>query len=1739
MLGGINMKRKLIKIVLILMLVLFILDAGQIINVVTGVKVFPGNIAYAETNISSVGITTGSNCTFMVMNDGTVKAWGSNQFGQLGIGNTNDRYNAPQTIPDLTGVKQIVSGGISSFALMNDGSVKSWGSNEFGKLGIPGDTIISTPQTIPGLSGVIQIAAGNSHTLALLSDGTVKAWGSNGSGQLGKAEYDYRWKCYNTPMTIPGLTGVSQIYASTYSSYALMNDGTVKAWGYNSGSALGINEYNSSYFTPVPTTITGLSGVKQISCGNQTVYALLNNGTVKAWGNNNCGQIGLGNTGSYISPVIIPSLEGVKQIVGGSSYCLALKNDGKVYSWGNNNYGELGQGNSSNTSQYLLPTEISCLSNVFALATSSCGSQHSFAIMNDGTIKGWGSNFCGEAGNCDGTNMILSPTKFYGLTYDKAPTLILNSPLNNQGVNSDVTLSISVIDPDNNILTCSYWLDSEAVPRETKMVTGNSTAQTLLFSKSKLSEGKHTIKFIADDGLFNSSCNVDIFVDRTAPIANPPKLVTNSTSQITVTASASDPISNGVSSGINSYLFNRNGNDIGTWQSSNSYTDSGLLPNTQYTYKYMARDNVMNTSVYSGSSSVYTLAQIPVLTNNGTTSNSINLGTLDNNPAGTKYQICTVDSNGNPKYYVTSTGTLSTTAQWITLTNKTMSVTGLSPNTTYTFKAKAMNGDGVITSECAPASATTKLAAPGNLTSTYTAPSDLKISWSPIQGASSYSVSDGSNTYTTQNTYYIPSGIVPGKKYTYHVSAVNGNVYSDSSTITIITPLASPSVTATATNTSITLHWDAITNATGYDITVGDISRSTTDTSITISGLEPNKTYTYSVRAKNDVITGAWSTPQNKMTRLTISGVPQNIKTAPSSNSINITWDAVDGATTYEVSADGKTISVGAATSYNDTGLEPGTQHNYQIRAINSGGKSAWSSSVTAKTTPLNPSVPANLKATAANKDITLTWDTVDKASGYEIEIDNPDQSVTGSLYIHSVTGTTYTPTGLASGSTHTYRIRSVIDGVQGPWSSAVSITTGTNPQGAPQNISTTISDTSATLMWDSVSSATSYDIEENGVVTGHVKGSISYKAIGLTPNTSYSFRIRAVNSAGKGDWSDPVTITTLSEPAMDVPGNIKAIPTSNSINLIWNPVDKATGYEIEIDGNTVKTVTNNMFTYADLHPETTYKFRVRAVNMGVPADWSGEVSTTTLSASEEIKTTNYLTADYAVNAIQGQDVTILLTATDLKGMNSSKFIVTYDPNVLELSDLNATTQDQELSVGNIPDTDINIIELAPGTIQFTLNTSVEKGESFSGLVDSIKFVAKKDGQSTITYSIVNTSNAYLRSLESSSGKLSPDFTDTTLAYNLKVKSDVTSITFTPTAENPEAVIKINGVEVTNGQTSAPIGLKMEDNIVTVEVTAADDGTVNKYTITVTRDGGAYLTGLDLSSGTLDPIFNKTQDTYKVKVDKDTTSITLTPTAEATDSVIKVNGVEVASGQASAPIDLKVGDNTITVEVTAADGPVKTYTITVTREGGAYLTGLDLSTGSLDPVFDKAKNNYTINVGYDVSSMTLTPATDQPDAVIKVNGVEVTSGQASGPIDLNVGDNTITIGVSTSDGTVNTYTITVTRDNGAYLTGLDLSTGTLDPVFSEKQITYSVDVGNEVSSITVNPTAKYPSAVIKVNGVDVISGQASGPIGLQEGNNVISVEVTAADGRVSTYTITVVKAVNTANEGAIQIELIN
>ena len=121
------------------------------------------------------GVAAGAVHTLALKSDGTVWAWGENDWGQLGDGSTANR-SVPVQVWGLLRVIAVAAGYSHTVALRNDGTVVAWGNNEYGQVGDGG---------LSRLSGVLAVAAGFSHTVALKNDGTVWTWGGNGNGQLG------------------------------------------------------------------------------------------------------------------------------------------------------------------------------------------------------------------------------------------------------------------------------------------------------------------------------------------------------------------------------------------------------------------------------------------------------------------------------------------------------------------------------------------------------------------------------------------------------------------------------------------------------------------------------------------------------------------------------------------------------------------------------------------------------------------------------------------------------------------------------------------------------------------------------------------------------------------------------------------------------------------------------------------------------------------------------------------------------------------------------------------------------------------------------------------------------------------------------------------------------------------------------------------------------------------------------------------------------------------------------------------------------------------------------------------------------------------------------------------------------------------------------------------------------------------------------------------------------------------
>lgn len=417
---------------------------------------------------------------------------------------------------------------------------------------------------------------------------------------------------------------------------------------------------------------------------------------------------------------------------------------------------------------------------------------------------------------------------------------------------------------------------------------------------------------------------------------------------------------------------------------------------------------------------------------------------------------------------------------------------------------------------------------------------------------------------------------------------------------------------------------------------------------------------------------------------------------------------------------------------------------------------------------------------------------------------------------------------------------------------------------------------------------------------------------------------------------------------------------------------------------------------------------------------------------------------------------------------------------------------------------------------------------------NSNQFTAVGDSGAIRTQAIAASTDSTLSNLTINQGTLSPTFASGTTSYSASVAFSVTSINITPTVNQANATVKVNGTTTTSG-TAQAVSLSVGTNSIPVVVTA-QDGSTTTYTINVTRAAAstnANLSNLTLSQGTLSPTFASATTSYTANVANNVTSLTVTPTNANSNATVTVNGTTVTSGNASGSIALAVGNNTITTRVTAQDGStIKDYTVTVTRASAtsndATLNNLAINQGALSPTFASGTTSYSASVAYTVTSINVTPTVNQANATVTVNGTTTTSGNAQS-VSLSVGSNSIPVVVTAQDGsTTKTYTLIVTRaaaSTDANLSGLAISQGTLTPTFASGTTSYTASVSNNVNSLTVTPTTSNSNATVTVNGTTVTSGSASGSIALAVGDNTITTRVTAQDGSTTKdYTITVTRA---------------
>jgi len=353
----------------------------------SSVPVQVSKLSNVKSVVAAGGLTSYS---FAIAVDGTVWSWGDDSYGQLGAAAITLRP-VPADVSGLGGVVEIAAGdgafGGDSFAIKNDGSVWAWGDNNYGALGDGTTTSRSTPTRLPGLTDVKSISPVVGSTFALKNDGTVWAWGATSSAGWGGAGIDGA-PSSPTPWLVPGLNNVIALAVDRWHGLALKRDGTVWSWGGNYGGELGDGTTVERH-TPAP--VPGLSDVIAIAAGGSS-YALRSDGTVWAWGANYFGQLGDGSTVNRPTPGKVPNLTGVVGIAAGGGSVFALKNDGTVMTWGSSSDDRMGLGN-----QYISsPVPVPAFANVIAIAV---GEGHTLAIRRDGSVPSVGGNDLGQLGD--------------------------------------------------------------------------------------------------------------------------------------------------------------------------------------------------------------------------------------------------------------------------------------------------------------------------------------------------------------------------------------------------------------------------------------------------------------------------------------------------------------------------------------------------------------------------------------------------------------------------------------------------------------------------------------------------------------------------------------------------------------------------------------------------------------------------------------------------------------------------------------------------------------------------------------------------------------------------------------------------------------------------------------------------------------------------------------------------------------------------------------------------------------------------------------------------------------------------------------------------------------------------------------------------------------------------------------------------------------------------------------------
>ncbi|MCG7408438.1 VWA domain-containing protein [Paenibacillus sp. ACRRX] len=894
----------------------------------------------------------------------------------------------------------------------------------------------------------------------------------------------------------------------------------------------------------------------------------------------------------------------------------------------------------------------------------------------------------------------------------RIPTLQIITPTPDQllsDANTSFIPMVKAMDPDSDTLRFAYYVDSETTPRDTKVITNTATSQNVSFNAinlASLSEGTHSFRFTVNDGTAMVQDVVQFRVDKSNPVIGNMHVAATDTI-IQVNGTAADSLY-----GLHPQPYRYSiGSNTSAWTAAPQFESANLVPNTEYNVRFEARDYAGH--IASTNQSVVTKAQTPTINVNQVSESSFIFQLQDSNPAHTQYLI-----KAGQKY-VSENGTLSSTPSWVTPTNKQIRVTGLSPNSLYSLQARAKNKSGMETVDSPLLNAATLATPPSNIT-IEPAQQWIKVNWPQTSGVTSYDIEADGVVYTNGTSgSFMHSGLAPNTKHTYRVRANNaggiGNWSEPATYFTLPDPPGVPNfVLAAPLQTQITLKWDIVAKAESYDIEAdGTVLDTGGKTSFEHKGLQPTTDHTYRLRAKNKGGTGEWSKPKVVKTLPYPPEAPQQVTADVMIRSVNLSWAKTVGATGYEVEADGFIVDNGDKQVFQHDSLEPLSGHMYRVRAVNEGGKGSWSHPVHVTTLPEKPAIPSNVMTTAEKDSISITWYKVPHAERYEIELDG------GSIV--KLDSNQYEHLGLKPDSQHTYRVRAHNVSGYSEWSTPITLSTFPADSSANYsltNIAAVVTNRFITISWDAVAPAAQYEIEVDGVLYNNGTKTI-YQHSGLKASELHSYKIRVKNEDYPGQWVAMLSMFTLPNPP-DAPANIDAFANDNSIEIRWHKGDGVTGYDIEVDGKVINAGDGSVYTHAGLDSGTSHTYRVRAKNETGVTAWSSAI----------VKSTTNPT--YMIRGTKDQTFDLALFATNVQDFSELTYVVTYDPQQLEVIDLYGfTPRLDRIQAGKITDSNLEVTNEI-GKITFKMHQNIVPGTSWTGEITSIVFKSKQDGESSI-----------------------------------------------------------------------------------------------------------------------------------------------------------------------------------------------------------------------------------------------------------------------------------------------------------------------------------------------------------------------------------------------------------------------